>query len=77
MDDELTNEAKIGIYRGLLDCHFGRMFSQDEVFPTKLRHKLKGKFKRIYWRIIHPFQYLIHIRCETCRRYKTEIKRYS
>lgn len=76
MDDEgeLTAEAKLDIYKGLLDCHLGRLFTQDEVFPKKLKHKIRARLKRIYWRVIYPFQYLVHLRCQTCRRYKTNIK---
>lgn len=76
MDDEgeLTTEAKLGIYKGLLDYHLGRLFSHEEVFSGNPYYILRRKLKKLYWKLRKPFQAMSHRNCEDCKRLKSNIK---
>ena len=54
--------------RGLLDCHFGRIFTHNEVFSTKLRYRIGTQRKRFWWRIKRPFQLIAHRNCPYCKK---------
>lgn len=61
-------DVQSGIRRGMTDYHFGRLFSQEEVFSERLYFKLRVLLKRIYWRLKKPIQRYTHRNCEICRR---------
>ena len=73
-EQELSDGAKLSICRGLLDSHLGRLFTHDEVFPKGLKHRFSYRRKKMYWRLIKPFQSFIHRKCQTCENLKRKIR---
>ena len=71
---EPTKESLINISKGMLDCHLGRIFTHDEVFPTKLQHKISYWRKKLWWKVIIPYQRIKHFNCKTCRKYREMIQ---
>lgn len=73
-EEELSSKTKAGIYRGLLDCHLGRMFNHKEVFSRNPYYILRVKIKKIYWRLRQPFY---HRNCAICKKYLQDIKAFE